>query len=43
MICKADLHVHSLASPDGRAIRMILGLDYFLSVLEEEARQASAG
>jgi len=32
-----------LAAADGSRIRMILGLDYFLSGLEEEARQANAG
>lgn len=32
-----------LAAPDGARVRMILGLDYFLSGLEEEERQASAG
>ena len=32
-----------LAAPDGSGIRMILGLDYFLSGIEDEQRQASAG
>ena len=32
-----------LAAEDGSRIRMILGLDYFLSGLEDEQRQASAG
>lgn len=32
-----------LAAANGTGIRMILGLDYFLSGLEEEQRQASAG
>ncbi len=32
-----------LGGSDGTGIRMILGLDYFLSGLEEEARQANAG
>ncbi|MCA3561518.1 MAG: PAS domain-containing protein [Aestuariivirga sp.] len=32
-----------LASPGGAGIRMILGIDYFLSGLEDEQRQASAG
>lgn len=32
-----------LAAEDGSRVRMILGLDYFLSGLEDEQRQASAG
>lgn len=32
-----------LAAADGSGIAMILGLDYFLSGLEEEQRQASTG
>ena len=32
-----------LAAASGSGIRMILGLDYFLSGLEDEQRQASAG
>ena len=32
-----------LAAADGTGVRMILGLDYFLSGLEDEQRQASAG
>ena len=32
-----------LAAEDGSRVRMILGLDYFLSVFEDEQRQASAG
>jgi hypothetical protein len=32
-----------LAAGNGSGIRMILGLDYFLSGLEDEQRQANAG
>lgn len=31
-----------LAKPDGSGIRMVLGLDYFLSVIEDEERQANS-
>jgi hypothetical protein len=31
-----------LAAPDGSGVCMVLGLDYFLSVIEDEERQANS-
>jgi hypothetical protein len=31
-----------LAAPDGDGVRMVLGLDYFLSIIEDEERQANS-